>query len=186
MPLISMKPRILVALLAGLALLASGCASPNVNPPHARAGTGYVDFYADIDGGVAWDVQCFDDAAGQFKEVFSDVEVPEGEVLRLAFAPGTRRLRVSCLDNVIQTPADISVTVIDGQIVPVEVTLIPVGAAQVKSQSRQVGKTYLGPRRRHTDYDYSKTQIYNVTAEPQDPLAYQPRQKMPYYESPAN
>jgi hypothetical protein len=185
MPLINMKPRILTALMATLALLGSGCASPNVNPPKARAGTGYVDFYVDKDDGVAWDVQCFDDKAGQFKEVFSDVEVPEGGVLRLAFAPGTRRLRVSCLDNVIQTPADISVTVIDGQIVPVEVTLVPVGAVQVKSESRQVGKTYLGSHRRHTDYDYSKTQIYNVTAEPQDPLAYLPRQKMPYYESPA-
>lgn len=35
-----MKPAILIALTACLALLASGCASPNMNPPKARAGTG--------------------------------------------------------------------------------------------------------------------------------------------------
>lgn len=180
-----MKPAIFIVLTACLMLLGSGCASPNVNPPKARAGTGYVDFFADVDGGVSWDVQSFDEASGRFKEVFSDVEVPDGGILRLAFAPGAHRLRVSCLDNVIRTPADVSVTVTDGQVVPVEVTLVPVGAVQVQSESKQVGKTYLGARRRHTNYDYSKTQIYNVIAEPQDPLAYQPKQKMLYYESPA-
>jgi hypothetical protein len=185
MALKNMKPALLFTLMASLALLCPGCASPNVNPSKPRAGTGYVDFYADVEGGVAWDIQSFDDTAGKFKEVFSDVEAPEGGILRLAFAPGVRRLRVTCLDNVIQTPADISVTVLDGQIIPVEVTLIPVGAAQVKSESDQVGKTYLGRGRRHTNYDYAKTQICNVTAEAQDPQAYLPKQKMPYYESPA-
>jgi hypothetical protein len=180
-----MKSFVLLALIASLALLGSGCASPDVNPPKPRAGMGYVDFYADVDGGIAWDVQRFNDAAGRYREVFSDVEVPDGGVLRLAFAPGVHKLRVTCLDNVIQAPAEISVTVLDGQVIPVEVSLIPIGAAQVKSESKQIGQTYLGPARRHTNYDYSKTAICNMTAEAQEPQTYAPKEKMAYYESPA-
>ena len=37
-------------MLAAVGLLVAGCASTNVNPPQARARTGYVDLYADSAG----------------------------------------------------------------------------------------------------------------------------------------
>jgi hypothetical protein len=79
-------------LFALLALWASGCVTQNVNPPQARANTGYVDFHADSAGELYWQVERFDDRAHSFKNVFSELEPPTGGFLRLAFAPGHYRL----------------------------------------------------------------------------------------------
>jgi hypothetical protein len=57
-------------LFALLALWASGCATQNVNPPQARANTGYVDFHADPAGELYWQVERFDDRAQGFKKSF--------------------------------------------------------------------------------------------------------------------
>jgi len=45
--------------LAALALGLPGCATRNVNPPQARANTGYVDFHADSPGELCWEVSRF-------------------------------------------------------------------------------------------------------------------------------
>src|ERR1017187_3566951 len=80
--------------LAVVSLLVTGCASPNVNPPRARANSGYADFCADSSGESSWQVARFDDRTQGFRSVFSKFEPPPGRVLRLAFSPGHYRLRV--------------------------------------------------------------------------------------------
>ena len=50
--------------------LITGCASPNVNPPQARAKTGYVDLYADSSGELSWQVARFDPPTQGFRSVF--------------------------------------------------------------------------------------------------------------------
>jgi len=115
--------------LAALALWVPGCATQNVNPPQARANTGYVDFHADPSVGLSWEVARFDDRTQSFKNVFSELEPPPDGVLRLAFAPGHYRLRVTFLNRIISQPAEVEVEVKDGKITPVQVALIPDGTA---------------------------------------------------------
>src|SRR6476646_5232724 len=40
-----------------VALLAGGCRTADVNPRAAKAGTGYVDFYADDTSGLCWQIR---------------------------------------------------------------------------------------------------------------------------------
>ncbi len=63
------------AALAGLCLVClalAGCSTANVNPPAPRAHTGYVDFYADADMGLCWEVKRADDQTGEMQVVFSE------------------------------------------------------------------------------------------------------------------
>ena len=102
-------------LFALLALWASGCASQNVNPPQARANTGYVDFHADSAGELYWQVERFDDRTQSFKNVFSTFDPLPDKVLRLAFVPGHYRLQVTFLNRVITQPAEVEVEVQAGK-----------------------------------------------------------------------
>ena len=67
--------------------LITGCASPNVNPPQARAKTGYVDFYADSSGELSWEVARFDDRTQGFRSVFSELEPPPAGCCAWPFRP---------------------------------------------------------------------------------------------------
>src|SRR6266568_1883024 len=100
-----------VAATLGVAWLALGCASPNVNPSAPRANTGYVDFYEESGNTLAWDVRRFDTAANEFKTVFSELGSTDDGMLRLAFAPGHQRFRVTFLNRVIAEPALLDVEV---------------------------------------------------------------------------
>ena len=120
-------------IIALLAMWVAGCAAPNVNPPQARANTGYVDFHADQAAQLCWEVARFDDRTKGFKSVFSELEPPPGGLLRLAFAPGHHRLRVAFLNRVIAEPVEIEVEVQDARITPVRVTLTAAGTALVDS-----------------------------------------------------
>ena len=52
-----------VLTLAAIGLSVQGCATKNVNPPKARANTGYVDFHAGPSAGLSWEVSRWDEAA---------------------------------------------------------------------------------------------------------------------------
>jgi len=56
--------------LASLPLWLGACATGDINPPQARANTGYLDFHADAAAGLMWEVARLDDppAAYQPKE----------------------------------------------------------------------------------------------------------------------
>src|SRR4051812_25152739 len=119
------KPIGFFSALAVLGLLA-GCATRNLNPPSARANTGYVDFYTDPAANVCWEVTRFHEASGTFQAIFSNYE-PAAGILRLAFAPGPQRLRINLLNRVVTKPAELVVDVQNGKITPVRVTLAKTG-----------------------------------------------------------
>jgi hypothetical protein len=157
-------------MLAAVGLLVTGCASPNVNPSHPRARTGYVDFYADSSGELSWGVSRFEDRSQTFKTVFSELEPPPGQALRLAFPPGHYRLRVTFLNRAAREAGPVEVEVKDGMSTPVHVTLTPVGTAQVQTKDKRIGGTYLGRYGRSTKYGSDESTLYQVSAE-----AYAPR-----------
>src|SRR5213078_2009585 len=127
------------AVLLLFALWLTGCATPNVNPPQARANTGYVDFHADPPEEFWWEVARFDDRTQDFQRVFSEFSPPPGGVLRLAFAPGTHRLRVTFLNRVIVKPVEVNVELLDAKITPVQITLTEAGVTFVRTETKSVG-----------------------------------------------
>jgi hypothetical protein len=166
--------------LAAAALLVSSCASPNANPPRAGANTGYVDFHADSTNALSWDVARFDVSTQAFQKVFSDLNPPQCGVLRLAFAPGRHRLRVTFLNRVISNPAEIEVEVQDGKITPVHVTLTAAGTALVDRKTQNLGNRTTGSYGLRTKIISDETVMYGVTAVAAPSVAYQIKEQMPY------
>ena len=173
-----------VAGFAAVMLLGFGCASPNVNPPAPRANTGYVDFYTESVGEPAWDIQRFDASANEFKLAFSELKLIEGGLLRLAFAPGRHRLRVTFLNRVIAEPAVVEVDVRDGQVSPVQVTLAEAGTSSVQTRQESRGATYRGRSRRRAEIGSYEAKIYRVSAATQESRPYQLKEQMPYARQP--
>ena len=178
-----MKPLKTIPFLLLFALLAlgvPGCATPNVNPPQARANTGYADFRADPAGELYWQVERFDDRAQGFKTVFSELDPPAGGFLRLAFAPGRHRLRVTFLNRVIAQPAEVEVEVQDGKITPVRVTLTEGGTTLVRTKETSRGGTAYGRYGRRTKYSSDESTMYGVSAVADPPVPYQVKERMSY------
>jgi len=154
------------------AFLAGGCASPNVNPAAARHETGYVDFYTTNTNDLYWDVT---DIASN-KKVFSKFSPLRGSILRLAFKPGQYQFQVTFLNRVIAAPGTSDVEVRDGMITPVTVTLLPVNPAVARNKS-----VYFGRLGRRSKTEQTQTVDYKITADPQPPLPYRPKEQMPYF-----
>ena len=167
-------------LFALLAVWALGCATQNVNPPQACANTGYADFHADLAGELYWQVERFDDRAQGFKTVFSELDPPAGGFLRLAFAPGRHRLRVTFLNRVIAQPAEVEVEVQDGKITPVRVVLTSVGTTQVETREVSRGGTVRGRSGQRTRLGSDETVMYGLSAVTDPPVPYQLKELMPY------
>jgi hypothetical protein len=169
--------------LVAAALLLSGCAGPNVNPAKPRANTGYVDFHADSTNSLSWDVACFDDRAQVFQSVFSDLNPPPDGVLRLAFAPGRQRLRITFLNQVVTEPTEVEVEVLDGKITSVRVTLTATSTALVDRKMQSVGGTARGNYGLRSKIRSDETVMYGITAVADPPVAYQLKERMPYAHS---
>jgi hypothetical protein len=152
-----------------------GCATRDVNPPHARPNTGYVDFTADAPGDLAWQVSRYDEGSRSFEPVYSELKPPQGGILRLAFPPGTCRLQITFLNRTVASPAEIEVQVHDGQITPVRVTLTDAGPVQVPTVERVRGR--FGGRYKHGD-DASMSFQLSATAGP--PATYHPKEQTSY------
>ena len=178
-----MKPLQTIPLLLALAALTlwfDGCATSNVNPSQARPHTGYVDFYADSSGELSWQVERFDDGAQGFKSVFSEFEPLPGRVLRLAFAPGHYRFRVTFLNCVVRGPGLVDVEVKDGLITPVPVVLVSDGTIQVQQKEQRVGGRARGSYGWRNKYSSDEATIFRVSAEAKAPIPYQVKERMPY------
>jgi hypothetical protein len=166
--------------LAALALWVPGCATQNVNPPQARANTGYLDFHADPSEELCWQVARFDDRTQSFKSVFSDLEPPPDRVLRLAFVPGHYRMRITFLNRVISKPAEVEVEVKDGMITPVQVALIPDGTTLVEHKEQRLGPTIKGRYRNNTKYSSNESTMYRVSAGAEVLTPYQVKERTVY------
>jgi len=163
-----------------LALWAPGCATQNVNLPQARANTGYVDFHGDPSGELSWEVARYDDHAQSFKVFFSQLDPLPDKVLRLAFAPGHYRLRVTFLNRIVTQPAEIEVEVQDGKITPVRVALTSAGVALVETRETSRGGTAKGRYGRRTKIGSDETVMYGISAVADPPVPYQVKERMPY------
>lgn len=163
-----------------LGLLAAGCATPDVNPARARAGTGYVDLHTGSADDLGWDVARFDNDSHGFRRLFSDLKPVEGGILRLALAPGRHRLRVTFLNRVIAQPAEIEMEIQDGKVTPVLVTLTEAGTTQVRTRETRAGGTAYGRYGRRTRIGSDESVLYRLTAAPQPAAAYQPKEHMSY------
>jgi hypothetical protein len=176
-----MKHLMAFLFLAGVALAVGGCASPNVNPATARRGMGYVDFYADDADNLFWIVTDLK-TNRKLYNVFDPLNEP---ILRLELKPGQYQLQVTFANHIIDAPGTVEVEVHEGMITPVTVTLLPSGEAMFKTKSTGWGSTYFGIYGRRTTITEHPSTSYEVGLDPRDPLPYQPKAQMPYYQRPA-
>jgi hypothetical protein len=173
---LSLKYPLAVALLT---LLASGCASSNVNAHKADADAGYVDFYTDANLGLAWDVQEASADGGDFETLFSDVTPAAGNVLRLPFVPGRHQLRVTLLNRVVAKPVNMDVVVESGKVTPVRIFLTEAGSTVVVSKKTIMGGT--GSRSgRQTDTQRDESTMYELSAIASPSLPLQTPEQMAY------
>ena len=174
--------------LGGLSFLAlvlatcfgAGCASPNVNPKLPRVNTGYVDFFADSEEDLYWEVRQFDASSQQFKTAFSTFHAPKDGFVRLAFPPGHYQFQITFLNQTIAQPALVEVEVLDSRITPVRVELNKAGVTTIQTKRTSVGGTVYGRYGRRTKIGGSEAASYKVTALPQPPQSFLPKQQMPY------
>ncbi|HWW01952.1 MAG TPA: hypothetical protein VNZ64_19790 [Candidatus Acidoferrum sp.] len=165
---------------AAVGLLVIGCASPNVNPPQARANTGYVDFHTEAAAQLMWEVARFDSRTESFQRVFSKFEPLQDRVLRLAFAPGRHRFRVTFLNRVIAQPAEVEVEVQNGKITPVGITFTEASTTLVQTKEVSRGGTLYGRSGRSTKIGTVETAMAAISALADAPVAYQVKERMPY------
>ena len=176
------RPQCFFAALACLGIL--GCSSPNVNPTHAHANTGYVDFYTDTDLSLSWEVKRASQPGAEMKTVFSEFSPVEGNILRLAAPPGSYQFQVWFINRVTQGPETVTVPVQGGEVTPVHVTLAPAGSTTVSSKEygfRGSAKGY----GRGTKIVTDPSQVFQIQAVAATPQAYQTKERMPYFSAPA-
>ena len=169
--------------LFGLALfgwLVGGCANRDVNPPQARAHTGYVDFHADPAGELAWEVSRYDADQQSFRAVFTGFEPRPDRLLRLAFHPGHYRLQVTFLNRVLRGPGEVEVEVRDGLITPVRVALVPDGPVLVDRKEQRVGPSAKGRFGRTTRITSDETFLHRIEAKAGAPMAYRAKEETSY------
>ena len=168
-----------LGLLAAL-LVVAGCATPNVNPPAARAHTGYVDFHAGSTNDLYWQVERFDAGAQAFKMVYSKFAPPAGGCLRLGLAPGHYQLRVTIMNRAVREPGLVAVEIQDGRITPVAVRLVPDGVTQVQHKENRVGATAGGSYGMRTKYSSTESTLFRLSLEAEPPTPYRMKEQTSY------
>jgi hypothetical protein len=173
------KQKYFPVLLATALLIAFGCASANVDPPHPHLNTGYVDLYSPTDDGLCWDVSAAQESDAHFEKMFKDVKPVEGDLLRLAFTPGHLRLRITFLNRVVAQPAVINCEVRSGAITPVAVSLTPTGQTTVFSKQTTMAGTS-GASGRRTKINSEETVRFEISAVAGAIVPYQPKNQTHY------
>jgi hypothetical protein len=176
-PAASIRFLLLAALLA---LVAAGCATPNVNPPAARAHTGYVDFHAGATNDLYWQVERCDAGAQAFKMVYSKFAPPAGGFVRLAFAPGHYQLRVTILNRAVREPGLVAVEIQDGLVTPVDVRLLPDGVTLVQHKENRVGAIAGSGYGMRTKYSSTESTLFQLALEAEPSTPYRMKEQTSY------
>ena len=161
-----------------------GCASPNVDPGTAKKGRGYADFYVNDPAPMSWEIWQLDQAGNRTRTLFYDPEPIQNKILRLEFAPGVYRLRVTLLNQVITVPAILEISVEDGRITPIQFTLVPAGETEVETRERSTGSTYAGRYGRRTKIGSYDAQMYQLSPTVGQSQNYLQQKRMPYAQQP--
>jgi hypothetical protein len=148
-----------------------GCASHNVDPPVARAQTGYIDIFDPEGRALSWEIR---DVRGQ-RSLYTEYKA-KSEIVRLALPPGSYALKITVLNAAISNPATSEVQVVDGKVTPVRVRLLENGTTQVESKHTQVPGRYT----RRTKITVDETQNFRLEAEALPSIAYSPKEQVPY------
>jgi hypothetical protein len=169
----------LLTLIIGAWLLA-GCASPNVNPPTARANTGYVDLYTTGEADLNWDVSRFDAGSQKYVELFYEFKPLSLGILRLALPPGKYRLRVTFLNCVVRGPVMLDVEIAAGNVTPVHVILAEDGVTEVVSKQQAGSRNIRGTGGRVATYNTDVSVMYRLSAVVNTPIPYRVKEQMSY------
>src|SRR5215471_12489319 len=159
-------------------LCLTGCSTPAVNPSKPHANTGYVDFYTDSPLDLSWEIKRAE--KGEMQTVYSEFDPVPGTVLRLAAPPGTHKFEVWVMNRVTEGPQSLDVSLEDGKITPVHVSLTPGGKASVDRKVygfRPSAKGY----GRGTKIVTDESSVYKIGATAESSRPYQRKEKMPYY-----
>jgi len=100
--------------------------------------------------------------------------------LRLAFAPGLHRLRITFLNRVVKQPVTINCDVQGGKITPMAVSLTATGQTTVLSKQVTVGGTQAGLGGRRTKINSDETVMYKISALSGAAVPFQPKNLMHY------
>jgi hypothetical protein len=161
-----------------VAILASACATKDVNPPVPKTKTGYADFYADDDSLLCWQIQRLTGNQARGRILFEEFKPRTNALLRLSFPPGQYRLGVTFLNRAVTHPGIADVAIEDGKITPVRVTLVDTGKALTRVKDVRVGGTFYGRFGRSTKIRASEGATFRVEAEAQPPVGYQRKERM--------
>lgn len=143
---------------------------------------GYVDFYSDDDADLAWEVKQVNASGGDSKTIYSEFKPVPGTTLRLAFPPGAYRFEVWFRNRVTDGPQSVQVTVENGGITPVRVSLTPVGSGSIQQKVygfRPSAKGY----GRGTKVTSQTTEVCRIAAVAEPRQNYKPKEQMPYFHS---
>jgi hypothetical protein len=138
---------------------ASGCATPDVNPPAARVGRGYVDLYTVPKTEAWWKVDVFDPGRQSYKEFTAQFKAPGEGVFRIEARPGRHKARISFVNQAIEAPAEVEVEVREEMITPVQVTISQGDNTYVRIVGDKARDIH---RNKVTDYQQQRWQISAV------------------------
>jgi len=162
-----------------LLLLVISCRSTNVNPADAKPNTGYVDLYSPADTNLCWEVKDVQVKSGKARTLFSNVKPVQGSVLRLALSPGDHRLSITFLNKAVSIPALLDLTVEDGRITPVLVTLQETGTITARGEQTSFRTTLRGVGQA-TDLQDRPATLYEISASAEPPRPYWPKEALAY------
>ena len=166
--------------LAVIAILMTGCGTPNPNPATPHANTGYIDFYTDSNMELSWQVMRFDTQKAELEDVFSKFDPVEGTILRIASPLGRQRYQVWIVNRVTEGPLFVDVQVEEGKVIPVHVTLTPAGTTTVDRKVygfRPSAKGY----GRGTKIVTSQDEVFRLGLTSETAKPYQTKERMPYW-----
>ena len=161
-------------------LLAAGCSTPDINPQVPRADTGYVDFYTDTNQGLTWQVKRASESGVEMRTVFCEYKPLPANILRLAAPPGAYRFEVWFMNQVTTGPQTVLVQVENSKVTPVHVTLTAAGETSI--DTKEYG--FHGSAKRYgrgTKIRTEESQAFQIGTVPGNALAYQPKERMPYF-----
>jgi hypothetical protein len=170
------KAWVIAVSLVIVGLWCAGCASPSVNPQSAQPGVGYADFYCKDAPALAWDVR----QRNPDKKLFYSPDPVEKGILRLAFAPGSYRVTVSFLNQVVPYPGEVGIEIKEGMVTPVQAHLVPGEDAAIVGKTVHAGGTVYGRAGRTTKITTEGADTFRVELNAEPPLAFAKKEHMPY------
>ena len=175
------RPAAAVFIAAALSFLGAGCKSTPAGTLTPQPGMGYLDFYSEAAAGtMSWDIQRFDAESKHYRILYTKVKPAPSKVVRVQLPPGDHLVRVAFLNQLIKYPAALNVSVKEGEITPVKVELIEGHTGTVVVREQVYGPTARGHVGRRTELRTIKGNAFDVKAEAASPVAFAPRDQMPY------